>query len=172
MKIDVVEYNPEWESLFNFEKIALQERLGKIISGIHHIGSTSVKGLAAKPVIDIMLEVESLEAVDFLTPVIESMGYEAKGEYGIRERRYFRKGISKRTHQIHAFKFGDANIARHIAFRDFLRAHPSVLQEYWRLKKGLAETCDNMESYCDGKDGFIKYYEAKALEWKEKNFAP
>lgn len=171
MKIVVVEYNPKWEDLFNSEKMALQDMLGESVSGIHHIGSTSIKGLAAKPVIDILLEVVSLESIDFLTPAIESMGYEAKGEFGIPGRRYFRKGIPTSTHHIHAFKSGDANIVRHIAFRDFLKAHPSVLQEYERLKKGLAEICDSMDSYCNGKDGFIKHYEAKALEWKEKGFA-
>jgi GrpB-like predicted nucleotidyltransferase (UPF0157 family) len=97
------------------------------------------------------------------------MGYEAKGEFGIPGRRYFRKGAPQRTHQIHAFKSGDANIERHIAFRDYLKEHPPVLQAYARLKKGLAETCDNMDSYWDGKAAFIKHYEAKALAWKARN---
>ena len=172
MKIEVVEHDPEWAEAFDSEKKLLQEKLGKAVSRIHHIGSTSVKNLAAKPVIDIMLEVESLESIDLLTPVIEAIGYEAMGEFGIPGRRYFRKGKSKRTHQIHAFKSGDANIERHLAFRDYLKAHPAILQEYGRLKKGLAETCSDMDSYCDGKDAFIKKYEAIALEWSGRDGPP
>ena len=71
-----------------------------------------------------------------------------------------------RTHQIHAFKSGDLNIKRHIAFRDYLKEHPLIMSEYEALKKDLAKSCNNnIDVYCDGKDDFIKYYESKALKW-------
>lgn len=166
MKVEVVKYNPEWSEIYNSEKVKLNESLGGLIKSIHHIGSTSIPGLAAKPIIDIIIEVCSLDTLDNSIPVMESLGYEVKGEFGIPGRRYYRKGGSNRTHQIHAFKVGDANIKRHIAFRDYLKSHPDVMLEYASLKMALAKRFDNdVDGYCDGKDDFVKHHESKAIEW-------
>ncbi len=166
MKLEVVNYNPNWLKEFDSEKLLLADKLGNLFDNIHHIGSTAVEGLAAKPIIDIILEAKSLEALDKAEPEFKSLGYEAKGEFGISGRRYFRKGGDNPTHHIHAFKTGDKNVHRHIAFRDYLNAHPKVKLEYRNLKLELIQTCNNeIDCYCDGKDKFIKYYEAKALEW-------
>lgn len=100
---------------------------------------------------------------------MQTLGYEAKGEFGISGRRYFIKGGSNRSHQIHAFKTGDENVKRHTAFRDYLEVHPVVMKEYADLKKELAQRCNNdIEQYCNGKDEFIKLYEFKAIEWINK----
>jgi len=166
MKVEVVEYNSEWREKFITEKLLLAEYLGDLLTGIHHIGSTSVPGLAAKPIIDIILEVNTLSELDKLTPTMELLGYVAKGEFGIPGRRYFTKGGFNRTHQIHAFESEDPNVNRHIAFRDYLKSHPSVLQKYADLKKQLAKICNNdIDRYCGGKDKFIKHYELKAIAW-------
>jgi GrpB-like predicted nucleotidyltransferase (UPF0157 family) len=166
MKVEVVEYNPDWKRGFNTEKLLLTESLGDLLTGIHHIGSTSVPDLAAKPIIDIIIEVYSLNLLGKLTPKMELLGYVAKGEFGIPGRRYFTKGGSNRTHQIHAFESGDPNVHRHTAFRDYLKSHPSVLQKYADLKKRLAKICNNdIDLYCAGKDEFIKDYELKAIAW-------
>ena len=166
MDIKVVAYDSEWPNKYQSEKEALTNCLGSIISRIHHIGSTSVEGLAAKPIIDIILEVSNLDLLDKSTGAFQDLGYEVMGEFGIVGRRYFRKGRINRTHQIHAFKSGDLNIKRHIAFRDYLKEHPLVKSEYEGLKKDLAKSCNNnIDVYCDGKDDFVKYYETKALEW-------
>ncbi len=166
MKIEVVPYCPKWAEAFEREKKAL---LGLGISGIisiHHIGSTSVEGLAAKPIIDIMVEADSLEELDQKKEKIESLGYEAMGEFGIPGRRYYRKGGENRTHQIHAFQTSDPNLLRHLAFRDYLRERPEVSKEYGALKIRVASQCNNdIDRYCDGKDDFIKLHEAKAIEW-------
>ena len=166
MKIEVVPYRPEWTEAFEEEKEAL---LALGISGIfqvYHIGSTSVKELPAKPIIDIMIEAESLEELDRKKEKIESLGYEAMGEFGIAGRRYYRKGGNNRTHQIHAFQIGDSNLLRHLAFRDYLSAHPEVKREYGDLKIQVASQCHHdIDRYCDGKDDFIKFHESKALEW-------
>lgn len=170
MKVEVVEYDTDWALRFKREKDLLIEQLGAVAEAVHHIGSTSVEGLAAKPIIDIILEVKSLEALDAMTHKLEALGYEAMGEFGIVGRRYFRKGSDERTHHIHAFAVGDENIARHLAFRDYLKAHPAVRAEYESLKCKLAKNCNNdVEVYCDGKDGFIKLHEANALKWKDGN---
>ena len=166
MKVEVVEFNPKWIEHFNSEKLLIIECLGVLVEKVHHIGSTAVSGLAAKPIIDIIIEVSSLSALDSYSSEMELLHYEAMGEFGICGRRYYRKGGINRSHQIHAFKSGDANVKRHIAFRDYLKLHPIVAREYEKLKIELARTCNNdIEQYCDGKDKFVKHYESKAIRW-------
>ena len=164
MKIEVVPYNPLWPTQFESERAALVSELGGILESVHHIGSTAVEGLPAKPIIDMILEVQSLESLDQVTSKLELMGYEAMGELGIPGRRYFRKGGYYRTHQIHAFKTGDPHVLRHLAFRDYLRCHPDVMHEYGELKLRMAADCyDDIDRYCEGKDAFVKHHEAVAI---------
>lgn len=170
MKIEIVSYNPDWSNLFEDEKKALHRILGSVAENIHHIGSTAVYDLAAKPVIDIMIEVNALDALDAHEDQIIALNYEAKGEFGIDGRRYYRKGGDNRTHQIHAFKKGDSNILRHLAFRDYLRHHTSVRAQYANLKTRVALSCNNdIDRYCSGKDQFIRFHEMKALDWIKTN---
>jgi len=164
-RIEVVEYNPSWPETFKEESYLLRETLGDIAVAVQHIGSTAVPGLAAKPIIDILIEVTDLAALDARNRDMELIGYEPKGEFGIPGRRYFQKGGDNRTHQIHAFVAGDVNVSRHIAFRDYLRSNPGVADEYGVLKKKVAETCDNdIGKYCDGKDAFVKNHEEIAVK--------
>ena len=166
MRIEVTPYRPEWKEAFEEEKKAILALGISGITEVHHVGSTSVEKLAAKPIIDIMIEVESLEELDQNKEEIESLGYEAMGEFGITGRRYYRKGGYNRTHQIHAFQTGDPNLFRHLAFRDYLSEHPDVRKEYGDLKIEVASQCDDdIDRYCDGKDDFINFHEAKALDW-------
>ena len=168
MLVEVVPYNPSWPTQFEAEAQALRTLLGGGIENIHHIGSTSVPGLAAKPIIDIILEVNEISTLDAMKMKFENLGYEVMGEYGIPRRRYFRKGGARRTHHIHAFASGDNHVARHLAFRDYLRAHPTVAKEYAEVKQLAAERSNNdIEDYCDAKDPFVKEHEAKALQWYE-----
>ncbi|WP_233090623.1 GrpB family protein [Vibrio sp. IB15] len=105
--IEVVDYRPSWADDFSDEKVLLESVLNSVnVVAIHHIGSTSVKGLCAKPIIDILLEVKSLEELDKNNNLMESLGYEVKGEFGIAGRRYFQKGGIQRSHQVHAFLVG------------------------------------------------------------------
>jgi GrpB-like predicted nucleotidyltransferase (UPF0157 family) len=90
-KIEVVEYNPNWPELFETEAKRIKEALGNNCIEIHHIGSTSIPRLSAKPVIDILPVVRDIREVDKTNKAMESLGYEAKGENGIAFRRYFRK---------------------------------------------------------------------------------
>lgn len=169
MLITVVEYNLNWPKAFEQEASQLKGLLGDLIVNIHHIGSTSVPGLMAKPIIDILLEVTNLGNLDTKSTLVEGLGYEVMGEMGIPGRRYFRKGGYYRTHQIHAFVSGDSNLERHIAFRDYLIAHKEVAEAYGALKLAIARKANNnIESYSDAKDPFIKLHEPKALEWYKK----
>ena len=135
---------------------------------IHHIGSTSIPGIHAKPVIDMLAVVADLAAVDRRAADMQGLGYEAMGELGIAGRRYFRRddAAGRRTHQVHAFQDRSPHVKRHLAFRDFMRAHPELANEYARLKRKLAAAHPNdIDAYMDGKDGFIKEMEARALAW-------
>ncbi|MEO0896794.1 MAG: GrpB family protein [Bacteroidota bacterium] len=166
MYIHIAPYNPLWPQTFEQEAAFIQQIVGSNLNYIHHIGSTSVPGLMAKPIIDILLDVKELRFLDTQNREFEALGYEVMGEYGIEGRRYFRKGGDKRTHHIHAFQSGSNHLDRHLAFRDYLIAHPEVAQAYGELKVKVAERSkQDIEAYGDGKDAFVKEYERKALDW-------
>lgn len=116
MHVRVVPYDSCWPELFRREAEAVGRILGSNRKEIHHIGSTAVTGLAAKPVIDMMPVVWELEAVEACYAQFEAIGYEGMGELGIPGRRYFRKGGDDRTHQIHIFcADSQKDIDRHLA---------------------------------------------------------
>lgn len=167
-RIEVIEYDSEWPHLFEVEKNLLISSLPIKNLWVHHIGSTAVYGLAAKPVIDILLEVDKLEILDRHNEIFESIGYECKGEFGITGRRYFQKGGDKRSHHLHAFCQGSEDAIRHLAFKEYLLAHPLIADEYASIKRIAAENCsNNITAYCDGKDEFIKSHEEIALAWRK-----
>ena len=164
--VQVVDYDPDWPEMYQREIRKIHAVLGKQIAAAHHIGSTSVPGLKAKPIIDILLEVYDINALDAFDSQMKQLGYIPKGEYGIPGRRYYHKGPVHRTHHIHAFNAESPGAKRHLAFRDYLIAHPSVAEQYGLLKTGIAAACQNdMERYCDGKNDFVKEHECKALAW-------
>ena len=162
--VRIVDYDVAWADAFQGECARLRRALGESVLDLHHIGSTAVPGLAAKPVIDILIEVGSLDELDARESAMVALGYQPKGENGIGGRRYFQLGSTVRTHQAHAFVRGDRNIRRHLAFRDFLRTNQQAAQEYAQLKRAAAEACGgNSEIYRAMKDGFIKTFERVAL---------
>ncbi|PIC57859.1 hypothetical protein CSV80_05990 [Sporosarcina sp. P12(2017)] len=167
MKVEVVEYNTQWPELFKIESQKIATVFEEELVSIHHIGSTSVEGLTAKPIIDIMPVVKTIENVDALSTQMNEIGYEALGEFGMKGRRYFRKGEQTRTHHIHVFEEGNSyDIGRHLAVRDYLRLYPEESKLYGDLKMKLASMFPNdIESYIDGKDLFVKELERKALSW-------
>ena len=166
-KIEVVDYRPEWAAMFKEEAKKIRKILGKNCIGIYHIGSTSVKDLPAKPVIDIMPVVKDISLVDAHNKEFEDLGYECRGEFGIPGRRFYAKGGDNRTHHIHVFEQSNqTDIQRHIAVRDYLNFHPDTAAEYASLKKKLASEFpfDN-DGYCDGKEEYMKLLEEKALRY-------
>jgi len=97
---------------------------------------------------------------------MDSLGYKVKGEFGIEGRRYFPKSGLDRTHQLHAFEQGSEHTNIHLAFKEYLIAHPSVAIKYKELKLKVLRSCNNdMDLYCKGKDGFVKKYEEISLKW-------
>lgn len=166
MEVKVVNYDKNWPEKFELEKLALKDLLANELIQIFHIGSTSVENLKAKPIIDILLVVNDIEKLDSYKSGFENLGYEVMGEFGMKNRRYFRKGGDNRTHQIHAFQYDNlTEIIRHIAFRDYLRKNEQVKNEYSSLKETIANTCNNdIDKYCDDKDAFVKQHEKLAIK--------
>ena len=169
-RITVVAYDPAWEARYCEEAALVAEILGPELEAIYHIGSTSVQGLWAKPVIDLMPMVRDVARVDAFNGRFEAIGYECMGEFGIGGRRFFRKGGDARSHHVHVFESGNRHdIERHLAVRDYLRTHPEVAEAYGRLKCGLAERFpEDIDGYCDGKDAFVKQMERDALLWRRE----
>lgn len=165
--IVVTDYSPAWKSDFENESRKIKNILKENCLAVHHIGSTAVDGLKAKPIIDIMPVVKYLTAVDAVADAFERIGYEYLGEFGIPGRRYLRKGGDSRTHQIHIFEVSDQNnIERHLAVRDYLRTHRETAAAYGELKERLAAAFPyDIDGYCDGKDAFVKKLEQTALAW-------
>ena len=168
-RIEVVPHDPKWQNLFEAEAQKVTVALSKNVVSIHHIGSTSIPNIYAKPIIDLLVEVKKIGLVDEQTAPMELLGYEAMGEFGIAGRRYFRKDnqASVRTHHVHVFTAASDEVKRHLAFRDYMIAHPEGAQEYSELKRKLArQHPTNIDRYMDGKDGFIKAIDKKAQKWE------
>ncbi|WP_339811928.1 GrpB family protein [Paenibacillus sp. FSL R7-0189] len=167
MKVTVTEYNEQWGLMFNQEAQKIKDIFADALVDIHHIGSTSVSGLKAKPIIDIMPVVRNIEAVDEFNRQMTALGYECMGEFGISGRRYFRKGGNSRTHHVHVFQMDNKiDIGRHLAVRDYLRSHPEAVKQYGDLKDTLAKQFpEDIGAYIDGKEEFVVNLEKTAYEW-------
>lgn len=166
--IRVLDHDPVWRTKYELEAERVTFAAADAFVRIHHIGSTAVPSTKAKPIIDILLEVIAVAALDERAPAMRALGYEVMGEFGIPGRRYFRLDDANgtRTHQVHAFNAGSINVVRHLAFRDYLRAHPGAAYQYGELKARLALAYPNdMAAYMAGKDAFVKEHEARAMEW-------
>ncbi|MEJ8474553.1 GrpB family protein [Roseibium algae] len=171
----VTPHDPLWKTAFEAEARAITSSLGDRYIALHHIGSTAIPGILAKPIIDLMGIVSDLDDLDLQSKSMESLGYEVMGPYGIDGRRYFRKitPAGQRTHQLHVFTSGSPHIERHLAFRDYLRAHPRVAADYSALKASLTNGhTPTWENYMDGKDPFIATTEKDAVEWFRSQASP
>ena len=167
-RVRVVPHDQGWTEQFRSEAAKIAEILGERVVGVHHIGSTAISNISAKPTIDLLVQVHSIAAVDSLDPEMTRRGYEPRGENGIPGRRYFVKGSDElHTHHVHVFQTGDPHIERHLDFRDYMRAHPKEAQAYGQLKERLARAFpEDIEGYMSGKDGFIKEMDRKARAWR------
>ncbi|EQB34913.1 hypothetical protein M948_17545 [Virgibacillus sp. CM-4] len=167
-KVIVTNYQEQWEEGFKKGTAKLEKVFKDILISIHHIGSTAVKELKAKPIIDILPVVNAIDQVDSHNQKMYELGYTPLGEYGISGRRFFKKGVDQRTHHVHIYQAGNPHIDRHLAFRDYLRAHSQTAKEYGDKKEWLAiQYPYDIESYIKEKDMFVKQIEQQALKWYE-----
>ncbi|MDR3503580.1 MAG: bifunctional GrpB family protein/GNAT family N-acetyltransferase [Legionella sp.] len=154
--INVLPYDSHWPEQFTEEAQSIQKALGANCIEIHHIGSTAVPGLAAKPIIDMIPVVLDITQVDAMNPLMAALGYEVKGESGMLFRRFFQKGDTQPSFNVHVFEQGSSEIERHVKFRDWMRAHPEDRDAYAQLKQDLAQLHpDDLSAYCFGKEDFV-----------------
>ena len=155
----VLDYNPEWIIEFEKEKESLVKVLKDITLGIEHIGSTAVPGLAAKPLIDIMIGINNLKDItEIHNERLNSIGYEFVDHPNFPERRFFRKGRWRAgTHHLHIYQYMDVNWHTNLLFRDYLIKHSQVMREYGKLKIDLREKYTNDRvGYTNAKAPFIQ----------------
>lgn len=155
--------------MFEKEKAFLKEIFGDEIISCEHFGSTSIPGMKAKPVIDMMCIVKDINMIDSYNSQMEALGYDVVGEWGITGRRLFRKGGENRTHHIHFYQLDHPEIKRHLIFRDYLLAHPKEAKRYNRFKEELARKYEFTHDYSPAKKSFVSEMENKAIKWYETN---
>lgn len=165
-RVALIEYDPRWPALFEAEAEQIRSALAGIVdSALDHFGSTAVPGLAAKPIIDIMVTVADQSQWPKLVEPIKGRGYSFWADNPRRDRMFFVKGMppfgKRRTHHVHVRTPADAQAA--ILFRDYLRSHPEDARRYAALKRELAERYStDRDGYTDGKAGFVGALLAKA----------
>jgi GrpB-like predicted nucleotidyltransferase (UPF0157 family) len=160
----VVDWDPAWPVRAAEEAAAVAEALRAV--RVEHIGSTAVPGLSAKPVLDLLAGLRSLDLGPAELQGMQALGYEYLGEHGLPGRLFFRKSPERRTHHVHAVGLGGTEWRRHLAFRDYLRAHPDEAARYGEAKRALARAVQgDWEAYTDRKTGIASDLQTRALAW-------
>jgi GrpB-like predicted nucleotidyltransferase (UPF0157 family) len=164
--IVLCEHDPEWAPRAAQEITRLMTAMGPALVRIEHVGSTSIPGLRAKPTIDLLPIASTLTALDAARGAFESLGYEWRGEFGLPQRRFcvLNAADGRRLFNVHCWAQDDPSIARHLAFRDYLRAHPEEAKAYEAVKLRAAAQCgDDMARYTDLKSDWIRACQTRAL---------
>lgn len=170
-EVNVRSYDPAWERMAAAEADMIRSALGGVLLAVMHIGSTSVPGLCAKPILDFLGIVPDLFGLDARAEALEKLGYTGMGENGLPGRRFFKKGEAPRTHHLHFYQRDNVReIERHLALPAYLRAHQAEAEAYGVLKSKLAATFpQDIEAYMAGKSAFVRELEARALLWRKAN---
>lgn len=166
--ITLVKHDPAWAEQARQEGLRLRGVLGDNLIVVHHIGSTAIPDIEAKPIIDLIPEVRDLAALDACEAQVRALGYDWRGEFGLPGRRFcvLSDAQGRRLVHVHAYQSGSSEIARHLAFRDYLRAHPDQARDYVAVKMAARERHPwDQLAYNDAKDGWIKACERRALAW-------
>jgi GrpB-like predicted nucleotidyltransferase (UPF0157 family) len=154
--VRIVPYDTIWPLEFAAEAERIELACDELPIKLEHIGSTSIPGLAAKPVIDILAGRPGNVPGERYVAAFKQIGYEHKGAYGIPGRNYFRKGVP-RTHHVHLVNWSSDLWRDHLLFRDYLRAHPDIAREYETIKRELATMyLQDKEQYTDAKGPFVR----------------
>jgi GrpB-like predicted nucleotidyltransferase (UPF0157 family) len=162
----IVSYNPNWPQIYEKEKALVLKILRENTLAIEHVGSTSVPGLGAKDIVDMVVGVNDRQAAEDCLILLEPIGYtEVTPEPGRTEWFYClgkTPGVFPRFH-LHLMKYPSTFFSRHILFRDYLRIHPEIADEYCELKKRLAaEYGSDREGYTNAKTEFVESVLMKA----------
>jgi GrpB-like predicted nucleotidyltransferase (UPF0157 family) len=168
-KIELTNYDPRWPILFEQEAVRLRAVLDpSLIAGLEHFGSTAIPGVAAKPIIDILIAVRSLaQARVAFVEALQKLDYVYWAENPKQDRMFFVKGMppfgERRTHHVHVTE-PDGEMWQRLAFRDYLRGHPDEAAVYVQLKRRLAaENQDDREAYTVAKSAYVEAIMRKAI---------
>lgn len=168
--VELVPHRREWAEMAQAEAARLKDAIGNdIIVDIHHIGSTSIPGIHAKPTIDLMPLVRTLAELDLREAAVRALGYEWHGEFGIPGRRFLTimgRAPRKRLFNVHCFEVTLPDVDRHLAFRDYMRAHPERAKAYEAEKFRARDLQPNDTlAYSQEKGPWIIAAEREALAW-------
>jgi GrpB-like predicted nucleotidyltransferase (UPF0157 family) len=156
MPIQVVAYDPRWPDVFAQIAAIITPQLHRYDVAIEHVGSTSVPGLAAKPVIDMDIVVRHGTDIPAVIAELAHIGYQHRGDLGIAGREAFYAPNNLPTHHLYLGHRDAASIRNHLLVRDYLRQHPQAVTAYAHLKQHLAHTCgDDIDAYVAGKSQFL-----------------
>ncbi|PTI37065.1 GrpB family protein [Mammaliicoccus vitulinus] len=169
MEVRLSSFDENWKTMYETECEEISSILSDLIIKFEHFGSTSIEGMKAKPVIDMIVIVKSIKAVDQFNPEFLTRGYDVAGEWGIKGRRLMRKGGQNRTHHIHIYEQGNPEIDRHIIFRDYLKEHKEIAKEYSNFKEKLASQFNDTSQYSKAKKSYVKRLENRAITWYQQN---
>jgi GrpB-like predicted nucleotidyltransferase (UPF0157 family) len=168
-RVVIVPYDPDWPQLFSELGAALRRTLGSVALRIDHIGSTSVPGLEAKPIIDVQISVDSFDPLDAFRIPLEGMGLVYRGDNPDLTKRYFRESPGTRRTHIHVRRAGSFSEQLALLFRDYMRAHPGDARRYGEVKRqAAAEHGHDRRAYNDAKAAFIWESVAKADRWSQQ----
>ena len=168
-EVMIVPYDAEWPILFARLGCALRAALGDVALRIDHIGSTSVPGLDAKPIIDVQVSVAAFEPLDAYRGPLESLGYEFRADNTERTKRYFRESPGGRRTHIHVRRAGSFSEQFALLFRVYLRAHAEDARRYAKVKNRLAEAYrHDRHGYTDAKIPHVWQIMAKADRWSQE----
>jgi GrpB-like predicted nucleotidyltransferase (UPF0157 family) len=156
--VRVVPYRREWPALFAREAARLRALLGASAFAVEHVGSTSIEGMDAKPIIDLLVAVESLRGAEVWIPELEAVGYEFRPDEAVPDRLFFAKGPRRlRTHHLSLAEPTSEFYAQKLLFRDFLRRDAEAREEYRALKRRLARAHpEDRAAYTEGKRAFVE----------------
>jgi GrpB-like predicted nucleotidyltransferase (UPF0157 family) len=158
--VELVEHDPSWSELYEQEAAKLRPIFDDGVVAIEHIGSTSVPGLCAKPIVDVLIGLRELELTDEQIAAMAEHGYHFLGEHGLPGRLFFRK--QPRTHHVHVVEYGGDHWERQVTFRDALRSDEEERKRYDAFKRRLAAEGHPWEVYTEMKTPFIREVEARA----------
>jgi GrpB-like predicted nucleotidyltransferase (UPF0157 family) len=161
----VVDYNPEWPIWFEAIRDRITPALGSLALSIEHVGSTSVPGLAAKPVIDVDVVVGDRAAIPAAITALASLGYQHLGDLGVRDREAFRRPAGTEPHNVYVCPAGGEGLRNHLALRDHLRTHPEAVEAYGALKRRLAVEAPDIDAYVAAKtDLIVSFLRAEGID--------
>ena len=167
MKVTLVPHSADWAGTAKQESARLALAIGETLVTVHHIGSTSIPAIMAKPTVDLLPIVRDLVSLDARREAVEGLGYDWCGEFGLAGRRFLRLTAGgKRLFNVHCYEQSNPDVVRHLAFRDYLRAYPEVAKKYEAEKIRAAKLQpDDVLLYNDAKNDWIKEIEKRALAW-------